>query len=128
MEYSQVSTDDGEAEVKEKRGVSYNFYLHPCHFLEEAVRAFFKCLGIENRAQEEKDDRQKDTETNPNKIAPSTSQVELQDDAADASVTATDTTEADPAPSSTTTQTSEVAGSLRAVRPPITTGGGGQIN
>ncbi|XP_008237388.1 PREDICTED: uncharacterized protein LOC103336132 [Prunus mume] len=127
MECSQVSTDDGEAEVKEKRGVSYNFYLHPCHFLEEAVRAFFKCLGIENRAQEE-DDGQKDTETNPNKIAPSTSQVELQDDAADPSVTATDTTEADPAPSSTTTQTSEVAGSLRAVRPPITTGGGGQIN
>ncbi|CAB4289591.1 unnamed protein product [Prunus armeniaca] len=116
MEYSQVSTDDGESEVKEKRGVSYNFYLHPCHFLEEAVRAFFKCLGIEIRARGEKDDGQKGTETNPNKIAPSTSQVELQDDAAD------------PAPSSTTTQTSEVAGSLRAVRPPITTGGGGQIN
>ncbi|PQM33335.1 uncharacterized protein Pyn_31204 [Prunus yedoensis var. nudiflora] len=127
MEYSQVSTDDGEAEVKEKRGVSYNFYLHPCHFLEEAVRAIFKCLGIENRAQEGKDDGQKDTETNPNKIAPSTSQV-LQNDAADPSVTATDTAEADPAPSSTTTQTSEVAESLRVVRPPITTGGGGQIN
>ncbi|XP_021833319.1 uncharacterized protein LOC110773117 [Prunus avium] len=128
MEYSQVSTDDGEAEVKEKRGVSYNFYLHPCYFLEEAVRAFFKCLGIENRAQEEKDNGEKGTETNPNKISPSTSQVELQDDAADPSVTATDTTEADPAPSSTITQTSEVAVSFRVVRPPITRGGGGQIN
>ncbi|KAL6269471.1 hypothetical protein ACE6H2_026382 [Prunus campanulata] len=128
MEHSQVSTDDGEAEVKEKSGVSYNFYLHPCHFLEEAVRAFFKCLGIENRTQEERDNGEKATETNPDKISPSTSQVELQDDAADPSVTATDTAEADPAPSSTTTQTSEVAESLRVVRPPITTGGGGQIN
>ncbi|XP_024165493.1 uncharacterized protein LOC112172399 [Rosa chinensis] len=122
MEYSKVTALDEEEKVTDKRpSVSYH-YLYPCDFLEEALRALFKCFGLDNNSQAyEEQEPEKTTRANPETSTPN-STPELQ--VADPS----DPKEAADPPSSTSVTTEIAAASTRAVSPPIGSGRGPQIN
>lgn len=85
---------------KSRPSVPYHFF-YPCDFLEEAVRALFKCFGLDNKSWKEdssspgeEKEPEKTTEKNHQKSTPSSSEgLQVSDPS--------DPQEADP-PSSTT--------------------------
>ena len=68
MEDSKVTGLEEEEKVtdEKKPPVSYH-YLYPCDLLEEAVRALFKCFGLDNKSQanEEQEPAESATGENP---------------------------------------------------------------
>ncbi|XP_062018924.1 uncharacterized protein LOC133735540 [Rosa rugosa] len=121
MEYSKVTALDEEEKVTDKRpSVSYH-YLYPCDFLEEVLRALFKCFGLDNKSQAyEEQEPEKTTGANPETSTPSTPELQVADPS--------DPKEAADPPSSTSVTTEIAAASTRVVSPPIGSGRGPQIN
>ncbi|KAM5562093.1 hypothetical protein ABKV19_017353 [Rosa sericea] len=120
MEYSKVTALDEEEKVTENRSsVSYH-YLYPFDFLEEALRALFKCFGLDNKSQaDEEQEPEKTTGANPDKSTSSTPELQFADPS--------DPKEAADPPSSTSV-TTEIAAASTRVSPPIGSGRGPQIN